>query len=173
MLLAAMLLSAGASALPAQQPRYATAEHTTTHHATTRHGRHQTTTTTYAMPARLGRPVAYHRASAIARARLPRLSNGLITPEAARAIALRTNPGGTSVDRIRLGTENRRQVYDVKVVKPRGAGKQIVRVDARTGAVLETRPVRGPVGAVTGAVKRPVGAVTGGVKRLFGKIRHH
>ncbi len=92
--------------------------------------------------------------------RLQRLGNGLITPDAARSIALRTIPNGTSVDKIRLRTEDGRQVYDVKVVTPNQTGNELVRVDAHTGAVVETKNVDNPVGTVTGAVKKTVNKVT-------------
>ncbi len=91
--------------------------------------------------------------------RLRRLASGLITPDAARSIALRTIPNGTSVNKIRLRTEDGRQVYDVKVITPNQSGNEMVRVDAHTGAVLETKNVDNPVGAVKGAVNKAVNKV--------------
>ncbi len=91
--------------------------------------------------------------------RLQRLASGLITPDAARSIALRTIPNGTSVNKIRLRTEDGRQVYDVKVITPNQTGNEMVRVDAHTGAVLETKNVDNPVGAVKGAVSKAVNKV--------------
>ena len=185
-LLVAALLPGGAAALSAQQPT--TAEHTTTiHHTRTHHGRRHTTTTavrhaatttphhrramtrhvftttttsTYTAPALLGRPVGPNNPSGIGTyGTLQRLSSGMITPDAARTIALRRIPGGSSVDKIRLRREDGRQVYDVKVVTPNQAGNEMVRVDARTGAVLETKNVDNPVGTVKGAVKHAVNRV--------------
>ncbi len=91
--------------------------------------------------------------------RLQRLANGLITPDAARSIALRTIPNGTSVNKIRLRSEDGRQVYDVKVITPNQTGNEMVRVDAHTGAVVETKNVDNPVGAVKGAVRKAVNKV--------------
>ncbi len=90
---------------------------------------------------------------------LPRLSNGLITLDAARRIALQTVPGGTSVTKIQRHTEDGRQVYDVKVITPNQTGNEMVRVDAHTGAVVETKNVDNPVGAVKGAVDKAVNKV--------------
>ncbi len=92
--------------------------------------------------------------------RMGRLSSGLITPDAARSIALRTIPNGTSVDKIRLRTDDGRQVYDVKVITPNQSGNEMVRVDAHTGAVIETKNVDNPVGTVKGAVNKAVNTVT-------------
>ncbi len=90
---------------------------------------------------------------------LPRLSNGLITLDAARRIALQTVPGGTSVTKIQRHTEDGRQVYDVKVITPNQTGNEMVRVDAHTGAVVETKNVDNPVGTVKGAVNKAVNKV--------------
>ncbi len=95
-----------------------------------------------------------------ARGMLQRLPSGLITPDAARTIALRTVPGGTSVDKIRLHSEDGRQVYDVKVITPNRAGNEQVRVDAMTGAVVQTKNVDNPVGTAKSAVNSVVRRVT-------------
>ncbi|HEX9106527.1 MAG TPA: PepSY domain-containing protein [Longimicrobiales bacterium] len=122
-----------------------------------------TRTSTYTAPAVLGRAIGPNNPSGVGSGgTLQRLSSGLITPDAARTIALGRIPGGTSVDKIRLRTEDGRQVYDVKVVTPNQTGNEMVRVDAHTGAVLETKNVDNPVGSVKGAVDKAVD-----------KVKHH
>ncbi len=108
----------------------------------------------FPMPAHAMNEMATTRSST-----LERLGNGLITPDAARRIALRTIPNGTSVEKIRLHTDDGRQVYDVKLITPNQTGNEMVRVDAHTGAVVETKNVDNPVGAVKGAVNKAVNKV--------------
>ncbi len=113
-------------------------------------------------PALLGRELGPNNPSGIgSRGMLQRLPNGLITPDAARTIALRTVPGGTSVNKIRLRSEDGRRVYDVKVVTPNQSGNEMVRVDATTGAVVETKNVDNPIGTARHAVTSTVHRVTG------------
>lgn len=188
LLLVAVLVPAGAQALSAQQTYGNTTTKTTTKTTQTTHtrkhhrGRHTTATarhhartrarvttrtvTTMPEPAVLGTPASGFpmpahaaRMGTMEGSRLERLSSGLITPDAARRIALRTIPNGTSVNKIRLRTEDSRQVYDVKVITPNQTGNELVRVDAHTGAVVETKNVDNPVGTVKGAVNKAVNKV--------------
>lgn len=113
-------------------------------------------------PMRAGRAVGPNNPSGIgSRGTLQRQSSGLITPDAARTIALRAVPGGTSVDKIGLRTEDGRRVYDVKVITPNRTGNEQVRVDAMTGAVVQTKNVDNPAGAARHAVSSTVHRVTG------------
>ncbi len=92
---------------------------------------------------------------------LQRLPNGLITPDAARTIALRSVAGGSMVSKIDRGTSDGRQVYEVKVQTPGRAGNQKVTVDATTGQVLETKNVDNPIGGITHTITSGVHKVTG------------
>ncbi len=110
-------------------------------------------------PSVLGREIGPSGVSSTGQ--LQRLPNGLITPDAARTIALRSVAGGSMVSKIDRGTSDGRQVYEVKVQTPGRAGNQKVTVDATTGQVLETKNVDNPIGGVTHTITSGVHKVTG------------
>ena len=171
MLLVAAFAGAGAQALAAQQPHDTAAMKTHHHHArhaarAVRHARTTYRATMTTPPTVLGTPVSGFpmppqpaATTLVTTTRMPRLANGLITLDAARRIALRTVPGGTSVTKIHRHTDDGRLVYDVKVTTPNQTGNEMVRVDAHTGAVVESKNVDNPVGAVKGAVNKVVNKV--------------
>lgn len=141
--------------------RHHTASHARTHvrRARTTARASMTRTRTRPAPVVIGREIGPSGISSTGR--IQRLPSGLITPDAARTIALRSVSGGSSVGKIDLQTEDGRQVYDVKVMTPGRTGNEKVRVDAHTGQVLETKNVDNPIGTATNAVKGTVNRVTG------------
>lgn len=133
-----------------------TTRHRRTHRTATHHARMHTSRTS-SMGAMHASPSA--RTMTMRPSGPQRMANGMITAEAARAIALRSVPGGTSIDKLELHEEDGRQVYDVKVLTPNRPGNETVRVDAMTGSIVKTKHVDDPLGNARRAVDRTVNKI--------------